>query len=132
VVGSAEPGDRIALHRASHDSGVNSTVIANLAAHGHMDSVEVDAVTLPQIVAWYAGEARWPDFLSIDVEGRDVEILHTVEAAAVKVICIEAISQIGDVSAGIRAWAVANGFAVHSWWGGNMLLVNNADVSRLC
>jgi hypothetical protein len=104
---------------------VNSTLIENLAAHCHMDSVEVDAVTLPQAVAWYARDGEWPDFLSIDAEGRDVEILRTVPAGAVKLICIEAVSQMGDVSGQIRHWTLQNDFAVHSWWGGNMLLVNN-------
>lgn len=131
VVSSANPGDKVLLHRASHESGVNSTVIENLDRHCHMDSVEVDAVTLPQIVQWYAGD-RWPDFLSIDVEGRDVEVLRTVRASECRVICIEAISQIGDVSGRIREWCMENDFGVHSWWGGNMLLVSNRYGRKLC
>jgi hypothetical protein len=58
VVAEAAPGSRVKLHRASHESGVNSTLIENLAAHCHMDSVEVDAVTLPQAVAWYARDGN--------------------------------------------------------------------------
>lgn len=131
VVGRAEPGERIALHRASHDSGINSTMLENLARHCHMDSVEVDAVTLPQIVAQHAA-GRWPDFLSIDAEGRDVEILQTVASCAVKLICIEAVSQMADVSAPIRHWALHNDFVVHSWWGGNMLLVSISYARKLC
>lgn len=131
VVGSAEPGSTVELHRASHDSGINSTVIENLAAHGRMDSVTVDAVTLPQAVQWYS-ESGWPDFLSIDIEGRDVEVLQTVIARACKVICIEAISQMGDVSKLIRLWCQENDYGVHSWWGGNMMLVNNRYARKLC
>lgn len=131
VVGSAQPGDMVELHRASHDSGINSTVIDNLRKHGRMDSVEVRAVTLPQIVEWWSS-GRWPDLLSIDIEGRDVEVLETAVPDEMKLVCIEAVSQMGDVSDRIRDWATRSNFRVHSWWGGNMLLINSRYVSKVC
>lgn len=131
VVGDAKPGDKVKLHRASHSSGINSTVLENLAKHPHMDSVEVSAVTLSQIVEWYA-DGAWPDFLSLDAEGRDMEILHSIpENSQIKIICVEAISQMGDVSDQIRQWASERGYLPHSWMGGNAILALESLMEKL-
>lgn len=123
VVGEAFPGDKMPLHRASMFSGINSIKIENLRKHPHMDTIEVDAITLPQIVEKYAG-GKWPDFLSIDAEGCDLEILYTVDAEKASVICVEALSPMGDVTAEIIEWCMFSNFRIHSWHGGNALLIS--------
>lgn len=126
VIGKASPGDKIKLYRASHESGINSTVLENLAKHPRMDSVEVIAITLSQVVEWYA-DGKWPDFLSVDAEGRDLEILRSLPLSqTVKIICVEAVSQIGDISKQIDHWADESDFFVHSRMGGNVILAHEA------
>jgi FkbM family methyltransferase len=122
--------DHVTLHRVSHDSGLNSTIEANIKGHGRLDNIRVPATTLPKIVANHC-DGKWPDFLSIDAEGRDLEILQSVPPYACSVICVEALTGPSDISDDIRVWSKANGFYVHTLAGGNMILVNIAHKDRL-
>jgi FkbM family methyltransferase len=130
VLGSAEPRQRVTLHRAGLDSGVNSTLPGNLRSHGIADTVSVDAITLSQIVDKHL-QGRWPDILSIDAEGRDLEILQSADMRAVSIICIEAVSQIGDDTRRIRDWCARSGFQVLLPMGGNLILVNDTIAGAL-
>lgn len=64
-----------------------------LQGHGHkLRSVEkIRLTTISKILEKHAG-GKFPDFLSLDVEGLDFEILKTIDFArsAPKVICVEA------------------------------------------
>lgn len=129
VVNPARRG-LVHLNRTSETSGVNSL----LAIPGHkiMDSVEVSAYTADEIVTKYANGV-WPDLLSIDAEGMDIPILRSIDYSrgGPKVICAEFVSPGGDVCAELRALMLDKGYTVHSFAGGNMLLVKS-DMIDMC
>jgi FkbM family methyltransferase len=108
------------LHRQTKTSGLNSL----LPLPGLFDAIEVPVITIDEVVDVYAN-GQWPDLLSLDAEGMDLQILQSIDYArgGPKLICVEAISSHGDVSDALRSLLTANGYAVHSWAGSNMLFV---------
>lgn len=131
VVGSGYGKDEITLWRVNRTSGINSTLAENLRGHGATSKVAVPALTVAQIVCRDCDD-KWPDFISIDAEGQDMDILRDIPPAASAVILIEARSQHTDFTQDIRDWAGVNGYYVHSWCGHNMLLVQRAWREGLC
>jgi FkbM family methyltransferase len=63
---------------------------------------KVKLITIEKLIREYCGD-RFPDFLSLDVEGLDFEILRSIpfEKYAPKVICVEA-TEYSSVGAGAR------------------------------
>lgn len=124
VVGDKE--QQIAtLHRLNATSGINSLLPENLTMHGGArDMTQVRATTIDAIIDEHA-KGCWPDLLSIDAEGMDLEILRSIDFSrgAPKVVCAEAVSQHGDISNDLRAFMTSNGYIVHSWAGNNMFFV---------
>lgn len=127
VVGSSHRGPA-RLHRLDETSGLNSL----LPVKGQRDSVKVPVTTTDEIVDQYA-DGCWPDLLSIDAEGMDVPILASInyERGGPKVICAEAVSQLGDVCDKLRTTMTERGYAVHSFCGSNMLFVR-ANLMDMC
>jgi len=108
------------LYRVSDSCGLNSLLkIPNVS-----DVITVPVVTIDDIVNQYA-DGMWPDLLSIDIEGMDLEVLRSIDfkRGKPKVICVEAVSLHGDISDELRKLLTMNGYAVHSWCGANMLFV---------
>jgi FkbM family methyltransferase len=76
VTGTAR--GNVMLNRISKDSGLNS--LRPIRGHRVIDRVAVPTCTADEIVDKHAGGC-WPDLLSIDAEGMDVEILSSINYA---------------------------------------------------
>lgn len=116
------------LNRLDRTSGLNSL----LPMQKQMDRVQVPARTADEIVAEHAGGV-WPDLLTIDAEGMDVKILGSIDygRGGPRVICAEAVSQLGDVCDQLRGLMTGNGYEVHSFAGSNVLFVR-AELMGMC
>jgi len=129
VVGEGSDVGQVVLYLASETSGVNSTVRSNMADHGIVDEVSVPTTTLSRVVREHC-DGVWPDLVSIDAEGRDLEILSGILPRPM-VLLVEAVSQGGDASGELRRVAESRGYDVHSWCGHNALLVRRDLMERL-
>jgi FkbM family methyltransferase len=118
------------LNRIGVYSGLNS--VLPVKGHAIVDSVEVPAFTADQIVDKYAAGC-WPDLLTIDAEGLDLQILGSINygRGGPKVVVAEAVSPAGDICAELRNLMSRKGFAVHSFAGSNMLFVRS-DLMDMC
>lgn len=107
------------LYRVGLTNGINSTLPQPCA-----DKVEVPAMMLDHVIDKYANGV-WPDLLSLDIEGQDAPVLRSINTSRPlpRVICVEAVSQLGDSTDEIGLWALNAGYFTHSWAGNNMLLV---------
>ena len=116
------------LHRLTEDSGLNSLLPIEAA----LSTISVPIKTADEIVDEYAGGC-WPDLLTIDAEGMDLPILRSIDYArgGPKVVCAEAVSQLGDVCTELRELMTQHDYAVHSFAGSNMLFVK-ADLIDMC
>lgn len=114
---------RAKLNRISERSGCNSLLPIDGPLH---DTIDVPMLTADEIVSVYAGGC-WPDLLSIDAEGMDLEILASIDygRGCPKVICAEAVSPAANVETGLRELMRDKGYFVHSWAGSNMLLARS-------
>lgn len=115
------------LNRVNRTSGINS--LLPIKGHGAlMDTIDVPMMTADEIIDLYA-DGHWPDLLSLDAEGMDLDILRSIDFAAVgnrgkpKVICVEAVSPSGNSSADLRVMMTERDYFVHSWAGNNMIFV---------
>jgi FkbM family methyltransferase len=80
------------FYRSTETRGCNSFVRSHLESFAPVtDEIEVEAITMMQIVDEYAG-GQFPDLLNLDVEGLDLEILESLDwkRTAPKVVCVEA------------------------------------------
>lgn len=111
------------LNRVSEKSGSNSLLSIGRKLH---DVIDVPMLTADEIVNVYA-DGCWPDLLSIDAEGLDLEILASIDykRGGPKVICAEAVCLSADVTTSLRELMISKGYLVHSWAGSNMLLVRH-------
>lgn len=119
------------LNRVNELSGVNS--LLPVKGHGPMlDWIEVPVFTIMEIIDQF-NDGQWPDLLTMDVEGLDLEIFRSIDyrRADLKVICAEAVSGHGDVGRELRELFKANGYTLHSWCGNNQLHVRN-DLIEWC
>lgn len=111
------------LHRVNETSGINS--LLPIKGHGALlDIIDVPVVTVDNIIDEHA-DGCWPDLLSLDVEGMDLDILRSIDfgSGGPRVMCVEAVSQVGDSSDDLRSLLTERGYFVHSWAGGNMIFV---------
>ncbi len=125
--------DTVTLNRLTETSGINSLLPIPEEYGQAEDTVEVPAMTADQIVSKHCG-GKWPDLLSIDAEGMDVAILQSIDLIrreGPRVICAEFVSAGGDICSQLRDMMTARGYSVHSFCGGNMLLVRT-DLMEKC
>ncbi len=132
VVGSPRSGS-VTLNRVGPNttSGLNS--LLPVPGHSLHDQVEVPACTADELVDKFA-DGCWPDLLSIDAEGMDIEILSSIDyvRGGPKVVCAEAVSPGGDSCDELRNLMLVHGYTVHSFAGSNMMFVrtNLMDMCR--
>ncbi len=116
----------VTLYCLDQSEGINTTVKGSLGDYGGSRfEVTVPATTADELIDQYAGGA-WPHLLSLDAEGRDLEIIQSINwkrETMPLVICVEAVSQMGDISTELKAKLTSVGYFMHSWCGGNMLFV---------
>jgi FkbM family methyltransferase len=127
-VGVAPVSGRLPFHHVAADPGRFTFDVATAVTLGIVRSVEVPVLTLNSIVAHHCG-GQWPDLLSIDVEGMDVEVLRAADfgASGPRVVIVEADCGGGDTSAELAALMAAKGYIPHSWCGSNLIFVRAAD-----
>lgn len=135
-VGVAPLVGRLAFYNVAADPGRFTFDVATAATLGITRSVELPVMTLNQIVEQHHA-GIWPDLLSIDIEGFDVDVLRATEMGhygaidvgwhGPKVAIVEADNGSGDTSAELSELMNAKGFMLHSWCGSNMLFVRVAD-----
>lgn len=121
--------DRAAFYRISDSHGCNSLIPMDRAK---LRPIEVEVLTLQSILEQYC-DSTWPDFLTIDIEGMDVPVLGSIDFGSEppKVVCAEAVSQIGDVTDELRQLMTGKAYDVHSWCGSNMLFVRRELLGAL-
>jgi hypothetical protein len=89
------PQSAPAMNFFMHDraSGRNSFVQEQAAEHGRVEAVPTLVMSVNDIVRDYA-HGVFPDFLSVDVEGWDAEIIKSIDfgRGSPKIICVEMFS----------------------------------------
>lgn len=93
----------------------------------------IPVVTLDSIVAEHAG-GRFPDFLSLDVEGLDYDLLRsaTLQPDGPLVICVEAVSGAdSDDSARLTGLLTGRGYHLYMRTVGNLIFVRADQMPRL-
>jgi FkbM family methyltransferase len=111
-----------------HDStsGLNSFVRSEVEKFGISGEIDVPVLPIQNIIETHA-QGRFPDLLSLDVEGLDLAILETIDFAqsAPKVICVEMETQSTSSSGKIKDLLISNGYFPYCWAGVNMMFVKN-------
>ncbi|MER9937421.1 FkbM family methyltransferase [Mesorhizobium sp. M0088] len=98
---------------------------------GIVRSEELPVTTLNAIVEDLGG--IWPDLLSLDIEGLDIDVLQGATfGEGPKVVIVEADNGSGDTSHELAALMEAKGCTLHSWAGNNMIFIREADRARIC
>ncbi|MBZ9705380.1 FkbM family methyltransferase [Mesorhizobium sp. ESP7-2] len=131
-VGAAPVCGRMMFHHTASDPGRFTFDVATAATLGIVRGVELPVLTLNAIVDHHTGGV-WPDLLSIDVEGMDVDVLQAADFGATgpRIVIVEANCGGGDTSADLSALMTAKGYVLHSWAGHNMIFVRAADEARI-
>lgn len=91
-----------------------------------VDEIDVPVWTIPDILIGHR-DGKWPDLLSIDIEGGDVEVLESCLPSGgdrPAIVCAEACAQGGDVSDALRKLMVARNYFVFGWARANMVFVS--------
>jgi FkbM family methyltransferase len=116
----ARPG-QCTFYRSHNTCGRNSFVKSAMDDIGITSEVVVEIRTVAQILRDHAS-GIFPDLLSVDIEGWDLQVFETMDFrnSAPKVIVAEAQ---GAASAAIRDLLTARGFAFHFRAGGNAIFV---------
>ncbi|AEH88193.1 FkbM family methyltransferase [Mesorhizobium opportunistum] len=123
---------RLPFHHVAADPGRFTFDLATAKTLGIVHSVDMPVMTLNQIVdCWCKG--IWPDLLTIDIEGLDIDVLQDADFGdnPPRVVIVEADNGSGDTSHELDALMHAKGFTLHSWCGSNMIFVRVADADRI-
>jgi len=131
VVGNSV--NAIELYMASETSGINSTVRHAMNAHGIAKTIHVPAATIDWVVDRHC-LGGWPHICSIDVEGREMEILRSISRVRElpAVFVVEAVSGAGDITQELRKFFADIGYFVLCWCGFNMIFVKDRLRAKLC
>lgn len=127
-VGVAPVSGRLTFHHVAADPGRFTFDVATATTLGITRSVELPVLTLNEIVAHHAG-GIWPDLVSLDLEGLDLDVLRAAEfgTAGPRIVIAEANCGGADAGPELAAAMAVKGFALHSWAGSNMIFVRAAD-----
>ena len=139
-IGCSAQAGTLDFYMIDHASGRNTfdrgTAEAFVAAHPQFSIREVRQIPvlpLDEIVARHCG-GRWPDFLSLDVEGLDFAVLEAsrlTSAEGPKVICVEALAgNDTDSTSAIQRLLAARGFVPAARTVANIIFCRRADLPR--
>ena len=94
---------------------------------------QITVYALNEIVGGMWCNGIWPDLLSIDIEGLDIDVLRGADFGThpPRVVIVEADNGSGDTSHELAALMHGKGFTLHSWAGSNMIFVRVADSERI-
>ncbi len=133
-VGAASRSGNMKYYRIDRTSGRNSfseeSARAFVEAYPQFriqDVLDVEVCSLADIIERYCS-GRFPDFLSIDVEGLDTEILRSYDfATRPTVICAEFVSAGSEVGDSISNVLSAHGYLLYArTWGNGIYLTQEA------
>lgn len=85
---------------------------------------EVPAITLPNFLKKEYPNLKDIDVIDIDIEGRELEILNTIDLNRVKVIIVE---NLGDKKENLQ-WYEDKGFEVYAKCGHNDIIINKNKI----
>jgi hypothetical protein len=125
-IGVAPQKGTMRFYYDTETSGRNSFIKEKVENLGIIDEKELPVTTLWDIVETYA-DGKFPDILSLDVEGMDYEILKTIpfEISRPKVICVEIIArEVGDKNE-IKDLLIEKGYFAYCWTGCNLFFIHN-------
>jgi FkbM family methyltransferase len=120
------------FHLHTETSGRNSFVRGAVSGLGIARETFLPVLALDDIVMRYAG-GKWPDLLSIDIEGLEPAVLAQLpqnRPNSPKLVCAEARSGDIDNTAKLREIMTVQGYTFLVWCGWNMLWLR-ADCRRL-
>jgi len=138
-VGMAAQRDTLAYYRFDDFSGRNTfskeiadAFVAQYPQFRVRDTLEIEVLTLRDVIDRYCG-GKFPDFMSIDVEGLDVEILESFDfSTRPTVICAEFISGAdSDAGASITAVLKGQGYVLYARTLGNGIFITADAAARL-
>ncbi|MCA3338086.1 MAG: FkbM family methyltransferase [Roseomonas sp.] len=138
-IGCSAQAGTLDFYMIDHASGRNTfdrgTAEAFVAAHRQFSIREVRQIPvlpLDEIVARHCG-GRWPDFLSLDVEGLDFVVLEAsrlTSAEGPKVICVKAVAgNDTDSTSAIQRLLAARGFVLAARTIGNVIFARRDAVA---
>lgn len=112
------------FYRARASTGRSSVLLEVVEPHGVRAKLEVPMLTIGDIVERHG---RCPDFLSLDVEGIDHDVLAVTdfERYPFKVICAEAASWIKDSRSTMITMMEARGYTMAFRAANNLIFVRN-------
>ncbi len=118
-------GSRPIRFYRTHAPGLSSFDHSLASKYGIASEVEVPVVTIQEIVTKSAGGV-FPDLLTVDAEGLDLEILGSVDwsGSCPKVVCAEAFTADRDIREELRQLLVGAGYFLHSWAVNNMIFAH--------
>jgi len=127
-VGVAPFVGRLPFHHVAADPGRFTFDVATATTLGITRTVELPVLTLNDIVTYHAS-GIWPDLLSLDIEGLDIDVLRAADFinCPPRVVIVEADCGGGDTSHELAALMAVKGFIPHSWCGNNLIFVRAAD-----
>ncbi|WP_217577331.1 FkbM family methyltransferase [Mesorhizobium sp. GbtcB19] len=127
-VGVAPTWGTLPFYHVDADPGRFTFDKATAMELGITRTEQVSVCTLNEIVAREL-DGIWPDLLSLDIEGLDVDVLRSADfgQSPPKVVIVEADNGSGSNAAELSALMAVKGFVLHSWCGSNMIFVRAAD-----
>jgi FkbM family methyltransferase len=139
-IGCSAKAGTLDFYMIDQASGRNTfdraTADAFIAAHPQFTIREVrqiSVVPLDDIVATHCG-GRWPDFLSLDVEGLDFAVLEASRITSIagpKVICVEAVAgNDTDSTSAIERLLSGRGFVPAARTVANIIFCRREELSR--
>lgn len=139
-VGAGPIGGQLNFYRIDAFSGRNTfdKEVAEAFVREHpqfkiSDTLRIDVLPLDDIVRTYCSGA-YPDFLSIDVEGLDFDVLKTANfsSSKPKLICVEAISGADeDASLKLRNLLEDRGYELYTRTLGNLIMIEEKLAARI-
>jgi FkbM family methyltransferase len=125
-------GDLPFYHVAA-DPGRFTFDVATATTLGVVRTEPVIVYTLNEIVDSLACNGIWPDLLSLDIEGLDIDVLRVTDFGEYppRVVIVEADCGGGDTSHELAALMAVKGFIPHSWCGNNLIFVRAADAAAV-
>lgn len=139
-VGVATSEGKLSFYRIDEASGRNTfdktvadAFIATNPKFAITDVIEIDTMTINKIVENHCSD-RWPNLLSIDVEGLDYDILEQADfsTGGPDVICVEAVTGGGtDDSARFLTMLHAKGYVPYFKTIGNVIFLSSSATDKI-
>lgn len=131
-IGVAPQKGVLKFYRIDSRSGVNSfskdaaeSFVRNHPSFTIQDVLDIEVVTLNDVVDRHAGGV-FPDFMTIDIEGLDFDVLRTTDFSKSRptLVCVEAVSAAGSVADAMGRMMREKGFRPYVRTTGNLFFIS--------